>query len=389
MTKSRNRQSIGRTGTAVSSRHFARWYRIHRWTSLICTLSLLLLCMTGMPLILKDEIGDWTGTTVEPPDLPGVTSRASIDKMIADAQARRPDNAVRFVSRNDDSPAWYVSLGKTADAMDATAVYKYDARTGAMIRDIPQDSGFMSIVQHLHVDLFAGLPGTLFIGLMGLLFVASMVSGIMVYGVFMRGLPFGTVRKERAARVKWLDLHNLLGIAATCWLLVVGITGAINTLALPMLSHWQATELPAMMGQFRGAPPLTRSGSAQQAIDTARAAEPGMEVSFIGFPSSRFSTTRHYMVFMHGDTPLTSRLLEPVMVDAGSGQLVATRPLPWYLTMILVSQPLHFGDYAGLPMKILWLVFDLIAIAVLMTGLVLWWTRRDAVRERLRRLAQA
>ncbi|WP_454692629.1 PepSY-associated TM helix domain-containing protein [Achromobacter aloeverae] len=388
MTASPDSHAVNRAGTAMATRHFARWYRIHRWTSLICTLSLLLLCVTGMPLILKDEIGDWTGTTVEPPDLPGVTSRASIDGMIADAQARRPHDAVRFVSQSDDSPAWYVSLGKTADAMEATAVYKYDARTGEMIHDIPQNSGFMSIVRRLHVDLFTGLPGTLFIGLMGLLFVASMVSGIVVYGVFMRGLPFGTVRKARAARVKWLDLHNLLGIAAASWLLVVGVTGAINTLALPMLSHWQSTELPAMMGQFRGAPPLTALGSAQQAIDTARGAAPGMDVSFVGFPASRFSTTRHYMVFMRGDSPLTSRLLEPVMVDAGSGRLVAARPLPWYLTTILVSQPLHFGDYGGMPMKILWLIFDLVAIVVLVSGLALWWARRDAVRTRRQKLAR-
>jgi uncharacterized iron-regulated membrane protein len=68
------------------------------------------------------------------------------------------------------------------------------------------------------------------------------------------------------------------------------------------------------------------------------------------------------------------------MVDAASGQLVAARPLPWYLTMILVSQPLHFGDYGGMPLKILWLVFDLIAIAVLISGLVLWCARRGAMR---------
>src|SRR5262245_59453217 len=102
---------------------FRAWYRVHRWTSLLCSLSLLLLCMTGAPLILKEEIGEWSGTTVAPPDLPGVTARASVDAMVADALARRPGDAVRFVSQSDDSPAWFVSLGKTADADDATAVY--------------------------------------------------------------------------------------------------------------------------------------------------------------------------------------------------------------------------------------------------------------------------
>jgi len=184
------------------TRHFSAWYSIHRWTSLICTLSLLLLCLTGVPLILTEEIGTWTGTTVEPADMPGVAARVSIGRMVADARARRPDDAVRYVSQSDDSTAWFVSMGKTADAGVSTAVYKYDARTGEMIHDIDQHGGVMQTIRHLHVDLFAGLPGTLFISLMGVLFVASMVSGIVVYGVFMRGLPFGTVRRDRAPRVK-------------------------------------------------------------------------------------------------------------------------------------------------------------------------------------------
>ncbi|HYG42588.1 MAG TPA: PepSY-associated TM helix domain-containing protein, partial [Bordetella sp.] len=55
---------------------------------------------------------------------------------------------------------------------------------------------------------------------------------------------------------------------------------------------------------------------------------------------------------------------------------------PWYLTMVLLSQPLHFGDYGGMPLKVLWILLDLVAIGVLGSGLVLWWARGDAVRRR-------
>jgi hypothetical protein len=34
------------------------------------------------------------------------------------------------------------------------------------------------------------------------------------------------------------------------------------------------------------------------------------------------------------------------------------RPMPWYAQALLVSQPLHFGDYGGLPLKLLWAVLD-------------------------------
>ena len=32
------------------------WYLVHKWTSLVCTLFLLMLCLTGLPLIFHDEI---------------------------------------------------------------------------------------------------------------------------------------------------------------------------------------------------------------------------------------------------------------------------------------------------------------------------------------------
>ena len=32
------------------------WAAVHKWTSLVCTAFLLMLCLTGLPLIFHDEI---------------------------------------------------------------------------------------------------------------------------------------------------------------------------------------------------------------------------------------------------------------------------------------------------------------------------------------------
>jgi uncharacterized iron-regulated membrane protein len=37
---------------------------------------------------------------------------------------------------------------------------------------------------------------------------------------------------------------------------------------------------------------------------------------------------------------------------------------------------LHFGDYGGMPLKIIWAVLDVLTIVVLWTGLYLWLRRR-------------
>jgi uncharacterized iron-regulated membrane protein len=51
--------------------------------------------------------------------------------------------------------------------------------------------------------------------------------------------------------------------------------------------------------------------------------------------------------------------------------------MPWYVSALLLSQPLHFGDYGGLPLKILWAFLNSIAIVVLGSGLYLWLKKRN------------
>ena len=62
-------------------------------------------------------------------------------------------------------------------------------------------------------------------------------------------------------------------------------------------------------------------------------------------------------------------------VDAQTAQVTDNRDLPWYLTALLVSQPLHFGDYGGQAMKLLWALLDIATIIVLGSGLYLWLKR--------------
>lgn len=53
-------------------------------------------------------------------------------------------------------------------------------------------------------------------------------------------------------------------------------------------------------------------------------------------------------------------------------------------------QPLHFGNYGGMPLKILWALLDLLAILVLASGLYLWLERgnTDARVREIERMAE-
>ncbi len=357
-----------------------RWSWTHKWSSLVCTVFMLLLCLTGLPLIFHHEIGHLLGTEVEAPALPAEQARrtASIDAIMAAAQARFPERVVQFMSQSDDDPrVWFATLTPTPAPTDDFKSIAVDGRTAQVLSDRPVNEGFMWIMLKLHVDLFAGLPGKLFLGLMGLLLLVAIVTGVVLYAPFMRKLAFGDVRRGRSRRIQWLDLHNLLGIATLVWAFVVGATGMVNTWADLMVKYWQYDKLSALLAPYQGQAtvPVAERAPLARLHAAAQREAPDMKLSFIAFPGTAFSSPHHTTFFLRGTTPLTARLLQPVLVDARTAEVTAAPHLPWYLTALLVSQPLHFGDYGGMPMKVLWALLDIATLIVLGSGLYLWLVR--------------
>ncbi|MBS0270918.1 MAG: PepSY domain-containing protein [Proteobacteria bacterium] len=109
-----------------------------------------------------------------------------------------------------------------------------------------------------------------------------------------------------------------------------------------------------------------------------------MRPSVVAFPGTPYTSESHYIIFMKGNAPLTARLVKPVLIDAQTSAYTDARDMPWYVTSLLLSRPLYFGDYGGMPLKIIWVILDIGTIAVLVRGLYLWVARRN---RRLARLA--
>ena len=257
---------------SMNSRKIKTWAWVHKWSSLVCTVFMLLLCLTGLPLIFHHEIGHLLGTEVEAPKMPADTPRVSLDRVLEVARAQHPDRVVQFASQpEDDDGLWFVTLTPTPAPTDDFKSVAVDARTGAILAQPKFDEGFMYVMFKLHVDLFAGLPGKLFLGFMGFLLLVAIVSGVVLYSPFMRKLDFGTVRREKRPRLKWLDLHNLLGIVTLVWLFVVGATGMINTWADLVIKYWQYDQLSTLLAPYKNEPVVAVSerGSVQRSYEAA------------------------------------------------------------------------------------------------------------------------
>jgi uncharacterized iron-regulated membrane protein len=336
-----------------------------------------MLCLTGLPLIFHHEIDDALGHDHWRPANPD-GPHLGYDRVLEIALGARPGEVPIFMSFDEDRPVVNVTTGLRPNSPESEMHFaSYDLTSGALVPQTP-DGGVMDFILQLHTDMFLGLPGMLFLGVMGLCLAASVVSGLVVYAPFMRKLPFGAVRASRSARARWLDLHNLMGVVTIAWVLTVGLTGVVNTLAVPIIDYWKSTELAALTRDNAGAGVVAPVASIDAAVAVSKEALPGMTLQFVAFPGGSFSTGQHYAVFFHGDQPLTRHLITPALIDARTGAFTAVSPMPWYAKTLSLSQPLHFGDYGGLPLKILWAVLDIVTIVITASGLWLWFARRRA-----------
>lgn len=366
-----------------------RWFLWHKWTSLICTIFMLMLCITGLPLIFHEELDGLLEKQVVA-KVPEGAHKMSLDSLAILAGKQYPAEKIRYIFWDDDDKNKIIfDLAAKPDAPPEGSRYAtLNVYTGEVL-DKPTTDGIMDIILKIHMNMFLGIGGKLFLGLMGILFVIAIISGVVLYGRIMKKYDFGMVRKYKSNRLKWLDTHNLIGIVTLTWASVVGLTGIINTLSDVVLALWQQGQLKEMVAPYASQQPLTGTmSSLDSAMATAQKAAPHMEPRIVTYPGTMFSSKHHYAVFMRGNTALTSRLLMPALVDAKTGVLTDARTMPWYVNTLFLSEPLHFGDYGGMPLKIIWALFDLATIIVLITGLYLWFARRKAANQQWSRLTE-
>jgi uncharacterized iron-regulated membrane protein len=191
-------------------------------------------------------------------------------------------------------------------------------------------------------------------------------------------LAFGMLRRG-PARLGWIDIHKALGAATFLWNLVIATTGVLLALGTFLIQFYQFTELASLKGDAAQRTSATAFLPIDRDMARVSQQPPGLQLSSVSLPGSEFAGPNHYLVLLHGTSPVESRLLTLALVDAASGE-VRTSKLPWYLKAVLIAEPLHFGDYGGLPLKVVWVMFSLITIALTGSGAVVWIARRRKAR---------
>lgn len=364
-----------------TTRKLFRW---HYTAGLIFGANLIFLSLTGAILVFHDEIDALTHPETGAVELPAEPLR--LDPVIAKLKAEFPEYAVNSMGFAEaERPFHRIALQPTEAATAAAEaggrelehqiVVNVDPVTGATVAE-DDHVDIMHIILHLHADLMLGRLGLLYLGIVSLALLFSSVTGLILYGPFMKQLAFGAIRRK-SVNTTSTDLHKFVGLVSLGFQVLMAVTGACLTLGSFILQIYLYFELQGLPKSDVAVD--ARPASIDLVLDNSRSVfaerNNGESLTAVLYPGG-LQGDDYFAVLAAKAGGLERFVPVPLLMDRATGDLVQALELPWYIKMLAIAQPFHFGNFGGLPMKILYFVLALTTGGLALTGYILWYVRR-------------
>lgn len=350
-----------------------RLWQLHSWLGLAAGLGLLVIGLSGSLLVFHEELEALFNrelVRVTPTPL----GRLPIDALLAHAQRQLPDHEITGWLPQYDAPTMADVLYVIRRGDKEWLVATLDPYTGRLLAS-PRlgKTTITGWLLELHYAFFADHAGLLIVGTFGLLLLALGVTGVWLYREFWK--HFFTLRWGRGARILFSDLHKFIGITSVAFNLVLGFTGAYWNFT-HVIGEWIAGEHEQKQIEQRlYAPTLSLDAITRDAAQRL----PGFRANFISLPSEPTAPTVTLWGAVEPHSWLTSPYGSTILYDPQSGAHRATadlRAADLWARIADSFRPLHFGDFGGLPVKILWALGGLTPGALAVSGFAIWWQRR-------------
>lgn len=349
---------------------------VHTTLGLITGWVLFAIALSGALSIFRPEISLWAR-----PEL----SASTVDPLLADA------HALDWLSRHAPAAsAWYVA-GASDRSFAATALWP-DAKGDYVQRALDPLTGSPDGIRdtlggeffyRFHFELQLPYPwGRLIAAIAALALVVGLVTGIIIHRrIFADFFTFRPARGQRS----WLDMHNLLGVAALPFHLMISLTGAVTlgALLLPwstqaLYPHDLTTSYREMNPALYSRPTAGHPAHLAPLLPMLREArsrfrDAGVEQIYVLNPSDQASLVT--IIAGHGGTVSTSARV--LTFDGPSGRIIRdyteNRPVIRTYTFLY---GLHVGRFAPGLTRWLYFLSGLALAAVIGSGMHLWTLKR-------------
>lgn len=360
-------------------------FQIHLWVGVIIGLYIIAICLTGIVLVFQTELLNANKperAMVEGQDEPrwGQLVNTALEKI--------PGARFAYIDMRSDNRR-VVPVGLVKDG-ETTIVYMDAYADRVISQENPaQTHRILGFADEFHTELMGGIGGTIGNAVGGALLFVMAVIGIVLWWPGIRNW-------RRALRVKWQgrwwpfshDAHRAFGFWSVLLVAMWGITGAIFMFP---------DQVPKVFNGFSMPESLTRVESdwkpgdallpVDQFIDHAKRMYPDDKLAYVYM---KLQPKGEVQVYMSPRPTVPLELLEnEVVFHPGSGAvLMNTSSARWTASerAALGVYSVHFGDFGGLPIKIIWAILGFIPVLLVITAYIMWWNR-DLKRKWKRRSA--
>lgn len=342
--------------------------KIHKWLGLLAGIFILIMGLTGAIQVFDDEIEHFIQRDVI--HQPESSQPVSLDNAYASVREAYPNWDVRIKS-----------IPKKANRTIEAEIRRPDARrhlyihpvNGKILRDLDSHNTFSYWMLKLHYQLHSGFFGEVILLIAGLMFICSLLTGFWFYRkAVWRVLTFKIRPRFRDLKSGSSELHRSVGVWALVFNLVTAVTGTFILLTI-VVSHAEKAGKPE---PIPNPPPV--EASLDRIMDTARQTYPGFDPSYISMPGGEYAQITLYG-HMDSDLPIHYKFSNYVQFDPQTGSESNSffiKNKAWYLHLYSFMYPLHFGNWGGIFIKILYSFFGIAPALLSITGFIIWRQRQ-------------
>jgi|GEM_PF-508057 len=239
-------------------------------------------------------------------------------------------------------------------------------------------NSFVNYLRQMHVRLYEGNWGRQLVGLGGVGLAIVTITGLLIYGNFMKKQTWPKFRKALDIRIRMADWHKILGMGALAFNLVIALTGAWLGLQ-PWLQRWLDIAAP---GRYKAVIHMDQSIDKALSIDwstallAAKKAFPDLNPHQL-IPSINGAGT----ITLRGNIPglIYERNINTLVLSKDTYKPLFKydiREQPTGHKFYYIQEALHFGDYGGLLLKALYAFLGLSSGFLSISGFVIFLFRR-------------